>query len=362
MKINIQILAIHTLLLLTLPITRTALAIPLYSRQFGVNCSCCHSFAPRLNRIGLAFQANHYNAGMFKKLSAEKYLPISVQATYTYSHDITTKDRSANFRDFELFLSSGFGSASAKDRGGYFVHGLAATTAETRAGNLEYAFVALPLGGKRSELTLTVGQASLLSYQFDAINSLTESLASTLTNGVADINLTDSVPLLRLDYFNNRSKGTADGTYLSIGVPFRGHLELTRNAAIGPNQGVFAHGFVRRGYSTAGILGYVYGSSNTLSLIATYSALDRWFFTGTAGLAHGPGLNNSYLSAEAEYHVSRRMALTGRSELQSGEVSDLAFLAAINYYPIASQMLRLRAEMVQKRGERAITLAVHVLF
>jgi len=40
---------------------RPSRALPAYSRRYGVSCQTCHSIPPRLNRFGLAFQANHFN-------------------------------------------------------------------------------------------------------------------------------------------------------------------------------------------------------------------------------------------------------------------------------------------------------------
>jgi hypothetical protein len=103
--------------------SRGAHALPVYSRQYNVACSMCHSVAPRLTKFGYAFQANHFNwpgASPHPKQDLSKYLPFTTITTASYSNDITGRQETVNFRSFELFFSSGLGLGSAR-QGGFFV-------------------------------------------------------------------------------------------------------------------------------------------------------------------------------------------------------------------------------------------------
>lgn len=332
-------------------------AIPVYSRQFNVGCSTCHSVPPRLNKFGYAFQANHFNwPGPKTRARAEfgSYLPVTTITTFSYSNDFTGKQETADFRSFELFFSSGLGLAKGR-QGGYFINLAAAENGGTN-GDLDDAYIALPLLGRRGQLALIIGQITPLLNQYDPVNSLTDTLPYGFTEGVDNFTFGDSTPMIRLDYFDNRGKISADGNYLSVAVPFRGHLELTRQGTVGAGSGIFAHAFHRWGYTTIGALGYFHKDSHLAGLIGTYTFHDRVYLTGVATIGHEPGINTTHLALEAEYLPNRRLSLTGRAELIGGDRSELASVAAINYYPFANQYLRLSAETRQRREDRGFDL------
>jgi len=344
----------------TVSLSGRAHALPVYSRQYNVACAMCHSVAPRLNKFGYAFQANHFNWPGPKprpKQDASRYLPVTTITTFSYENDLTGKQDTADFRSFELFFSSGLGIGRGR-QGGFFVNLLAAATGDDTNGDLDDAYVSLPIAGRRGQLAVTVGQVTPLLYQYDPVNSLTDTLPYGFSEGVDDFSFAESRPTVRLDYFDNRGKLSADGNYLSVAVPFRGHLELTRNASVGAGSGIFAHAFHRWGYTTIGALGYFHKDSNLSGLIGTYALRDRVYLTAIATLGHEPGLSTTHLAAEAEYLPNRLFAVTGRVELIGGDRSDLATVAAVNYYPITSQFLRLSAESRQRRGDRGFDVTV----
>ena len=112
----------------------TARALPVYSRQYGVGCETCHTVTPRLNKFGLAFQANYFNwpdkSGPPKR-DPTHYFPISTLTTFSYQNDFTNKQETVNFRAFEVYLTSGFSSQNSPPgrAGGYFVNALLGATA-----------------------------------------------------------------------------------------------------------------------------------------------------------------------------------------------------------------------------------------
>lgn len=342
-------------------------ALPVYSRQFNVPCSTCHTVAPRLNRFGYAFQANHFNwpegegkQGEGKRQSVSRYLPFTALATLGYSHNLTEQHETASIQSVELFASSGLGINHGR-QGGYFVN-LTAAANDGSGGDLDNAFVALPLAGKRGQLAITLGQATALQYQYDPVNSLTDTLPYGFTEGVDNFAFGASTPMLKLDYFDHRGTMTADGNYVSIGVPFQGHLAFNRTLNLGSANGLFLHAFHRRGYGTLGILSYLHGESNTLGVIGTYGFHDRLYLTGLAMLAHQPGYNTTHTALEAEYLPSHLLGLSGRLEFIDGEQSDVASVAAINYYPTTNQYFRLSLESRQRRADRGIDLTLRLQY
>src|SRR5438876_9073576 len=85
-------------------------ALPVFARRFGETCQKCHSIAPRLNRFGLAFQANHYNwpgkkptAGKSGRNSKLRALPFSGVATVTGEDNRTERKSTGKFSELEIF-------------------------------------------------------------------------------------------------------------------------------------------------------------------------------------------------------------------------------------------------------------------
>jgi hypothetical protein len=270
-------------------------ALPKFARQYGVDCHQCHQVPPALNEFGLAFQANHFNWPGSKPPPRDDHLtrlPVSGMATSSYENDRTGRISQAKFRELELFVTDGF-QVRQQRPGGFFVNAIAVTTEKgVRDWGLDNAFVALPVAGRRGQWALTLGQLTPMMFQWDPVNSLTESLPAALSDEVNGFSLAGATPGLRLDFFDHRGKktagqpvkgnqqtgmggmggmaaakpggmemaemeykGAADGSYLSVGVPFKGHLDLNSDASLSGAQGAYLHAFRRRRYTSLGVFG-----------------------------------------------------------------------------------------------------------
>jgi hypothetical protein len=348
---------------------KTSSALPVFARRYGVACSQCHTIAPRLNPFGLAFQANHYNwvgkmppARKPAKKSVLSALPISGLATFSVEDNRTEGTTTADFRTLELFAANGFRMGPAR-RGGYFVDVIGATTEEDdEVGNLEKAFVSLPVAGKRGQTALTVGQYTPLTYQWDPNNQLTESLPFALADEVDGFSFTDPVPGLRGEYFNHRGQPSADGDYVTVGVPFEGSLALNHTAQWGSAHGVFAHGFRRWGYDSVGLLGYTHAGHYLVEVLGTHELGKKVYLLGVGALGHDDEGSTRRLGVQGEYVSSPRLAFTADLEALGGKVDDVGGIAAVTYYPFKAPYLRLTGEMIQRKGERAFTLFVRGQF
>jgi hypothetical protein len=370
-------------------------ALPVFARQYGETCQKCHSIAPRLNPFGLAFQANHYNwpgkkptPGKPGRKSKIRALPFSGVATFTGEDNRTEGKSTGKFSELEIFAANGFGVGRQR-RGGYFVDTIAATREEDeRAGNLEKAFVALPVVGRRGQGALTVGQFTPLTYQWDPHPQLAETSPFALADEVGGFSFTEAVPGLRAEYFNHRGQDNPSGDYLLVGVPFQGRLTLNRHARWGGPQGVYAHGFRRWGYNSAGLFGYTHAGNHLEGVLGTYALRPNLFLLGAAAVGHDEEGATRRLSLEGEYLLTprprrapstpkastttkaststapllgeyvpvSRLALTARLEVLGGRRNDLGEVVAVTYYPFKLPMLRLTAEMVQRKGDRAFIL------
>jgi len=344
-------------------------ALPEFARQYGETCQKCHSIPPRLNSFGVAFQANFYNwpggkppTGKSDRKSNVLALPFSGVATFRLEDNRTERKTTSNFRSLELFVSNGFGVGQQR-RGGYYVDAIAVTREEDeRDGNLEKAFVSLPVLGRRGQGALTVGQFTPLTYQWDAHPQLAETSPFALADDVDGFSFTDVVPGLRAEYFDHRGQETADGNYVTVGVPFEGRLALNRQARLGSARGVFAHGFRRWGLDSVGLFGFTHAGNHLEGVIGTHALSKNLYLLGVGALGHDDKGATRRLALQGEYVVSSRFALTADLESLGGHQNDLGSIAAITYYPFKLPVLRLTAEMVQRKGNRALTLFVRGQF
>jgi len=366
---------------------RPAEALPRFAREYGVSCGTCHSVAPRLNTFGLAFQANHFNwpgetppvpGGTLK--SALPSAIVTLRATEDHARD----DRSSQFEELQLFFAGGF-RAGGRRQGGYMA-AVMATARDEKAGSLEEAFASLPVAGRRGQLALTVGQSSPLMHQWwhhtrligtppaalslepareeeereDEEHEENEEAHVAHAEGDAHsegaFSLGDHSPGLRLDYFSGRGTGTADGRYLTVGVPFSGELALNRSMRVGSTRGVYAHAFQRWGQDTLGAFAYTHGGTHLEGLIGTRALRPDLSVVAIGALGQDEAGRVRRLTLEGEYLASSRLGLTARLEALGGAEEDLGTVTALTYYPSARPSLRLTLQSNQRKGNRSLEI------
>jgi hypothetical protein len=310
--------------------------------------------------------------------------------TASVEADRTEGKTTANFRELQFFAADGF-RLGGQRRGGYAIDVVAATTeggeegheeedeehaglrpfhAEEEeeghhggAGSLEYAYVSLPFAGRRGQLALTAGQLNPMDFQYSPHNAfIHEAQPSALAAEIDGFSFAESVPGLRVDFFDRRSTGTADGNYLMIGVPFEGKLALNRDANLGAEHGVFANAFHRVRWNTLGVFGYTHTDNYLVGTMGTYQPLTGLYLLGVAALGRDEAGDTRRLTMESEYVVDPRLALTGRLEFLGGVHDDVAPVAAVTWYPFQLPVLRLTAEAVQRKGERGYALTARGQF
>lgn len=324
---------------------------------------------PRLNRTGLAFQANHFNwTGNHAdvKVSWRDAFPISNLDTVSVQRNSDDHKAHTNLDEVTLFLADGF-RAGGRASGGALVEALAFSTEDcARTGDLGNAFVSLPVAGRRGQVALTAGQFSPLLLQYNPVNSLTDTLPFALSDDVDGFTLTEPAPGVRLDWFDNRERGTADGNYLTIALPYAGQLALNSSAGIHGANGVFAHAFRRHGYATLGVFGYRHAPDHLEGVIATRELRPNLYLQGVVAQGRDSTGANQRASGELEYVLNPRLALTGRLDGRSDTIGTLARsraeVAAVTYYPLKSSTLRLTAETHQRAGDRGVVLFVRGQF
>ncbi|MCA1595054.1 MAG: hypothetical protein LC772_01295 [Chloroflexi bacterium] len=347
-------------LLLVLVSALPASALPEFARRYGVSCEMCHSVPPHLNTFGMAFQANFFNWPGPQPPASRSLLsriPLSVLAISSTQGPTDGNGTTTTHGIVRLFAASGF-PLGANRRGGFFIDDMLINSSGT-AGDLGNAFASLPFAGARGQFALSVGQLSPLMYEYDPVNSLTAALPGALADGVDAFTFTDPTPAVRLDFFDNRGRGTADGNYASLGVPFLGHLTTTNEAILRGSRGLFAHAFRRHGYATLGAFAYIHAGSSEAGLIGDRELRPNVILTGIAHLGHDDLGSHQRLSAEANFLPSSYLALTGRLEATAGDDSQIYPVAAVTYYPFHQHLIRLMAQTIQARSNHTAGLFIY---
>lgn len=339
-------------------------AVPLFARRYQVSCATCHTVAPRLNRFGMAFQANNFNwPGVPQNdnqgLSA---FPISGIATFSAVNDAAEGTNASDYRNLALYSSDGF-SFHGLPNGGYFVRMFAATkTDDARPGDFDSAFAALPVSGRHGQWALLGGQMAPMNYSWDDHNDMTDSMPMALDT-MDGFSLENPMPGFRLDYDSGRGNRTPDGNYLSVGVPFGGLLALNSEGRWGSALGVFAQAFHRHGDNTLGAFGYGGSGESLAGLISSQYLSPNLYLWEAGSLARDPqGDSTRNLSVQMTYTPRSDFGVVGRLEAMGGSQDAVYPVFGVTYYPGRQQVLRLAAETVQQPGSRTNTVFAYVQF
>jgi len=340
---------------------RAGQALPLYSRRYNVPCETCHSVAPRLNHFGLAFQANHFrwpggDPPVVRNTLAA--VPVSGLAIASHYDNRTFHITTSDFNTLELFTSNSFTLGGADRAGGYFIDYFAIVKSG-QAGELDNAFVSVPVAGMQGQLALTAGQFEPMSYQFDTLNNLTRSLPSALNNTANAFSFIHAVPGLRLEYYDRRGSANPTGNYVSLGVPFDGQLEWNDQSRLySTTRGAYVHAFHRWGEDSAGLFGYERSGSHLVGLLGTKTVATNLHLLAAESSAHDPFGSTDNLSLQAEYVFNPQLALTGRVEsVRGASLHRTNFpVMAVTGYPFKLKILRLTGETIQAPGNRSIAV------
>jgi hypothetical protein len=334
-------------------------ALPIFSRRYQVPCETCHSVPPALNAFGQAFQANHFNWPGGQGPARSKSLiafPVSALASYASFHDLTNHTTVSSYQNLQLFVSDGFHLGSLGDAG-YFVDYFA-NVYHAQAGEFGDIFLSLPVTGNHGQLAITGGQFTPMMYQYDPLNSLTQSQPASLTQDVDGFSFSDPHPGIRLDYFNNQGGASADGDYVSIGVPYIGQLATNSSSMVDGANGVFMQAFRRTGGASLGAFGYDHSGHYIAGAMGTYHWKNSLYLLGIGSFSHDRFGHEQDLSLQADYIVSPQFALTGRLESMNGEESGTFPVLGVTYYPFRPQVIRLAAETTQERAQRSYTVFI----
>lgn len=360
-----------TLMTLTLFVTtfvfcsllpNSANALPIFSRRYNIPCSTCHAGPPKLNKMGWAFLANHYNWPTNTPPAYHtglKSVPVSALIS-SNRFEAQGAPMVTAYQATELFTAGGINFTSEK-KGGYWLDYFVLTNNNTRASDLDGAWVALPVAGNSGEVSVAVGQFSPLEYQWDGVSNVTSSMPAPLDTGTDGVTFDSAQPGIRLEYYDHRHRMTANGNYVNIGIPFDGHLTFNKDSMVDGPHGVYLHAFKRVGFTTGGVLLYTHDNFHYGSFIGTRNIAKNFYLLGVAALSHDPNNGEQkFLSGQVDYTVNPFLTLSGRYESITGANSEAYPVFAVSWYPIRSYWLRLTAESVQLKSNRTNTYGLFI--
>jgi hypothetical protein len=331
---DIMKLRILVALLMFYGVSQTANALPSFARKYNTSCNTCHTYAPKLNAFGRAFQANYLNLPKDSGLKVTPTFPISVlTTTRTDSNDVTRSQLAVEGSQFVAADSYSNQDTTIS----YLLDVQAYGTNRMRQGTIKKGYVA----GRMGAFGVAIGQTSPLSFQYDAANRLTDALPLALSVGIDGIALTDPVPTLRLDMFGDGTQGSflPAGTRLSLGVTADGALGFRDGATVGSQHGSYVIGSLDRMGKRYGVMSYLSGGAALITLSVQQDVNNRLSVLAAGTHVSSGGVPTAG-TLEADYSVSTRVVVTGRLDVASR--SD--FLAAASWYPCVKSRLRVSAE------------------
>lgn len=362
-----------------------AQAIPQFSRQYGRDCSYCHSAPPRLNQRGEDFLARGYRFPPEMLIPEHASVPLAIWNTFDIEHR-ESADLTKGFPSRVEVISAG---TIFRTPLSYFVEWRALSQQIgsgnrllDRSGRFEDALVTVPFA---TRLTLTAGQFRALS-QVDVSRRLSISEPLAFSAGVAarDRAATPRLtslrafspagrqPGLRLTYQATGQANAANGWYSALTLPLTGEVTIPLTDAASFEfearpKGVFAETFYRKGLNSVGGHAFVGDARRLGSLVAVRQLAERVSVLGAVGFDRVSDVSSLRYSLGAEYTFGEHLVTGVRVDHRTQQRRDPAVLLFLNGHapfgpPVFRQSLRLQIEQRLQPNSNATLLGVSHIF
>ena len=358
-----RIAALAALMLLLLTSGAPVHAYPMWAREYKVTCTTCHTAPPALNLFGEMFTANNFVfPGRKKSLNKPFPFPVSVVGVFEYEKEVGGSEEGPVMEELELFSGDSFRVGRNPNYfGSYFIQTLALHKAGGGdAGDLDQAFVTLPIAGQRGQWALGVGQMISSVYQYNHHTELFEEGIYAMTRGAGGFAPGEDLPGIRLDYFSERGLGTAEGDYVSLMLPFQGQLAFNANARLGTPNGMAANYFHRWKRSSAGVQTWINGDSHIVGFTGTLRPTPKWNMILAVSQNSAPHDDGVQISAQVDYFPTAYLALMLRGEGGGGRRRLEGVAIGLHLYPEPTRTVHFSLQHFQFKGERA-TLALAII-
>lgn len=334
-------------------------AVPYFARKYNVTCATCHVMPPKLNLTGWRFVMNGY------KLGSREEKPTFPFAVWTTGR---REDReSAGFSENYLQKVELIAGGQLSKDTAYFVEWLPQNKAlqapnkfRERHRRFEDLFIVNTLN---PTTTLTVGQFRIAS-QVDTSHRISINEPLALSSAVDGFAPSGRRPAVRLDFARRKECSTGvDGDFYAIAIPMRGELTLNNQFTLSTHvEGVFLQGYRRRGLNTVGAFAFLDDDRNVFGVVGTYNQ-GRWFSTLIAAATDGFTKNDTRVSWENEFLVSRYAMVGLRWDRQSKTAHPDAFVPYVNIaFPLTHWTVRIQYERRQQAGGKQDVIDIGLIF
>ena len=362
-----------------------ALAIPTFSRRYGVSCQTCHTAPAKLNSFGLEFVSRRYQ---YPEEDSEprSTFPISTWIS-ALAHRQPNRDFIRGFPNRLEFIATdaleGLGLS-------YFFEWRALSmelrgdgTVRDRSGRFEDLYITAEA---TDLLSVTLGQFRMLSQVdvsqrisvFEPVpfsSSLRGQPASTSRlTALRAFSPSGRSPGLRLQYHQEASSSgrVADGWFALLNVPFTGELSLplTEDArqeasfeVEGVPKGIFAEAFFRTGLTSLGGHLFFDGDQRLLGQIIGTTSYNGFYLTSTMGVGRDDRRKVSNLMLEIEYVPLEWGVVALRVEHQTGAGAEPALVPyGVVHFPSTSYTVRLALEQRIQEGNSQFLIETSLIF
>ena len=381
---GIGLLALEGLICILIPI-QGALAIPTFSRKYGVSCQTCHAAPPKLNSFGLEFASKRYQYPV-EDSEHRSTFPISTWIS-ALGHRQPNRDFIRGFPSRLEFIAT----EALEELGmSYFIEWRALSmelrgdgTVRDRSGRFEDLYIT---AGATDVISVTFGQFRMLS-QVDVSQRISISepvpFSSSLRGQPASTSRLTALrafspsgrsPGLRLQYHPEASSSgrAADGWFALLNVPFTGELSLPltedarREASFeveGVPKGIFAEAFFRTGLTSLGGHLFFDGDQRLLGQIVGTTRYTDFYFISTMGTGKDDVRKVSNLMLEIEYMPLEWGVLAVRVEHQTGIGAEPAVVPyGVVHFPGTTYTIRLSLEQKIQKGNNQFLIETSLMF
>ncbi len=381
---GIGLLALEGLICILIPI-QGALAIPTFSRKYGVSCQTCHVAPAKLNSFGLEFASRRYQ---YPEEDSEprSTFPVSTWIS-ALGHRQPNRDFIRGFPNRLEFIATealeGLGVS-------YFIEWRAVSmelrgdgTVRDRSGRFEDLYIT---AGATDVISVTFGQFRMLS-QVDVSQRISISepvpFSSSLRGQPASTSRLTALrafspsgrsPGLRLQYHPEASSSgrAADGWFAFLNLPFTGELSLPltdearREASFeveGAPKGIFGEAFFRTGLTSLGGHMFFDGDQRLLGQIVGTTTYKDFYLTSTMGIGKDDRRKMSNLMLEIEYVPLEWGVVALRVEHQTGSGIEPTLVPyGVAHFPGTSYTIRLALEQRIQQGNNQFLIETSLMF
>lgn len=358
--------------------------IPLFGRQYGLECQSCHLQPPKLNLHGEAFAVSGKSKAV--PIAAHSAIPLSVWASGRFQDNNVRNYSKGTFNRVEIISGGFIGSTSLR----YFVEWLPVSnqvesngTIRKRSGRFEDLLITIPI---KSDFSATVGQFRPLA-QVDVSRRLSVSEPLAFASGIPGTKAGNSrinslrsfspsgrAPTARINFSRVSADDGVSGLYANLALTFPGEIviplmdSLSRMsngfALEGIPKGGFFEAYYKNNLSSIGFHGFA-GNGRDMIQAVGVAEYQRVTSTLALGVAREriDGVRLRRYSWDVEWTPVPYIGVGSRWDDKAGPGNRQALFNYLNLeWPLTTFAIRLTLERRWQTGNNETFLEWGIIF